>query len=77
MKLLRLLLVATILIGSYACATWAFVFWHVIRDGQYIVYEPVGWIIRAEFWLASAMAIFSLVVLTAICARKEELEDEI
>lgn len=63
MDRVRLLLIVVGGIGAFACGTWGYVFWLVIRDGQYIVRESIGWLLNAEFGFAIALTIISLMAI--------------
>lgn len=57
---LRALLVATGIFGAFAFLAWAIIFWQIIKEGQVILIEPEISILKAEFGMAIALAIFML-----------------
>ena len=69
---MRILLVIVGIFGAFSLASWAAIFYLIIRDGQVILVEPVNWIIKSEFALAVFMCLVSLTaVLIAIRSKNE------
>lgn len=58
--LMRLAVVIVGVLCAYSMLAWAYVFSQVIKNGQWIAYEPVSWIIHAELYLAIAFAVISV-----------------
>ena len=57
---MRIAVVITGILCIWGMSSWAYVFRYVIKHGSYLVYEPVGWIIKAEFYSAVFFAVIGL-----------------
>ena len=47
---------------TWLSGSWAYVFFRIIRDGSYLMIEPVEWIIITEFIYAVLLVSFGIVI---------------
>lgn len=62
-KKAAILFIFTGVIGAFSTGSWAFIFWQVRERGQYLLHEPVEWVIASELILAG---IFTVIFLASI-----------